>query len=349
MEKILTPIICDFGSQNTKIGFSGYDKPKYNISSSVRSIFPITRGNVTNWDTMEKLYDQTFRTLFNNRIDLNNINRPVLITKQPLSNRKQDEKITQIMFEKYKVSHFYLANQSTLALYASGRTSGVVVDIGHGVTSIVPIYDGYVMSKNIIKHNYGGIDITSKMTELLNNKGFLLSNDSYENIKKKTCYIAPNFEEKLILSEINDSNENYELLDGSTITIGSDRFVAPEILFKPSLFGLENDGIHQSIYNSINNCDIDLRKDLYNNILLTGGTSLIPNIQKRVTNELKNILQTNNNFNIDPNVFTTPECEYASWLGGSIITSLDSFNQMWITKQEYDDFGPSIVHNKCFL
>lgn len=138
--------------------------------------------------------------------------------------------------------------------------------------------------------------------------------------------------------------KSYELPDGQIINIGSERFRAPEVLFQPSFIGSELKGVHEQLYSSINKCDIDIRKELYNNTLLSGGTTMYPGITERLTKELKLLVPTA----MSVRIIAPPERKYSVWIGGSILASLSSFNSMWITKQEYDETGAQIVHRKCF-
>merc|ERR1712097_219483 len=125
---------------------------------------------------------------------------------------------------------------------------------------------------------------------------------------------------------------SYELPDGQVITIGNERFRCPEALFQPSFLGMEACGIHETTYNSIMKCDVDIRKDLYANTVMSGGTTMYPGIADRMQKKIT----------------APPERKYSVWIGGSILASLSTFQQMWISKQEYDECGPSIVHRKCF-
>eukprot|EP00478_Filoreta_tenera_P001859 GABV01001900.1.p1 GENE.GABV01001900.1~~GABV01001900.1.p1 ORF type:complete len:145 (-),score=39.56 GABV01001900.1:252-686(-) len=138
--------------------------------------------------------------------------------------------------------------------------------------------------------------------------------------------------------------KNYELPDGQVITVGNERFRCPEVLFQPSLIGLEQDGIHKLAYESIMKCDVDIRRDLYGNSVLSGGTTMFPGIAERVHKELTHLAPAS----IKVKIVAPPERKYSVWIGGSILASLSTFQQMWITKQEYDESGPSIVHRKCF-
>ena len=138
--------------------------------------------------------------------------------------------------------------------------------------------------------------------------------------------------------------KSYELPDGQVITIGNERFRCPEALFQPSFLGLEAAGIHETTYNSIMKCDLDIRKDLYGNIVMSGGSTMYPGISDRMQKEITALAPSS----MKVKIVAPPERKYSVWIGGSILASLSTFQQMWISKQEYDEAGPSIVHRKCF-
>jgi len=145
-------------------------------------------------------------------------------------------------------------------------------------------------------------------------------------------------------TESSDSEKTYELPDGNIITVGSERFRCPEVLFQPSLVGKEASGVHDTSFQSIMKCDVDIRKDLYSNVVLSGGTTMFGGIGERMTKELTALAPST----MKIKVVAPPERKYSVWIGGSILSSLSTFQQMWISKSEYDDAGPTIVHRKCF-
>lgn len=151
-------------------------------------------------------------------------------------------------------------------------------------------------------------------------------------------------EEKIYKTKAN-KDQPFELPDGNVITIGSQRIRCPELLFKPqTLGGREIPGIHELTFQSIMKCDIDVRKDLYSNIVLSGGTTMYEGLPERLSKEVVNLAPST----MKIKVVAPPERKFSVWIGGSILSSLSTFQTMWINKAEYEDAGPQIVHRKCF-
>jgi actin len=309
--------------------------------------YPIEHGIVEDWDDMEKIWEHTF----SNELRVSPEEHNVMLTEAPLNPKVNREKMTQIMFETFNVPGLYIAIQAVLSLYSAGKFTGIVNDSGDGVTHLVPIFDGYALPHSILRINLAGRDLTDHLVKILSERGLHLTTSAereiVKDLKEKTCYVALDFEQELADSKTGAAKEmNYEMPDGSVITIGSERFRCPEVLFKPSLMGREFGGIHEQTYQSIMKSDVDVRKDLYQNIVLSGGTTLFPGLPERLTKEVQKLAPQNISNKVK--VIAVPERKYCVWIGGSILSSISTFSCMWITKEEYQESGPQVVHRKCF-
>ena len=366
------PLVWDNGTGLSKTGYAGEDQPrsviptligypKYqsimsdvdhyvreyyvgeeamNLRGVLKLIYPIEHGIVKDWDAMEKIWHYTFH----NDLRVNPSEHPVILTEAPMSPVANREKMAEILFETFNVPAMYVSMQAVLSLYASGRTSGLVVDAGDGVVHIVPIYEGFAISHAINRIHIAGREITEYLRRLLRTRGRALTSTAEKeivrDIKERLCYVALDPEKELKLAEkVSGMEKQYTLPDGETLTIGPERFLAPEAFFNPSSIGKEETPLDEAVYSVVQLCDIDLRKELYQNIVLSGGSTMFPGLKERLQKELSELVPEN----VEVRIVAPPERRYSVWIGGSILSSLKTFQRLWVTRKEYQEQGPGVI------
>ena len=368
-------IIVDAGSGVTKAGFSGEDGPR-SVFSSVVGIpkmpgllvgmeqkeryvgeealskleimnfnHPIQKGEIVDWDKFETM----MHYLFYSELQVVPEEISILITESPLNPKENRAKLAQVLFETFNVERIHIANSSMLGLYSYGKTSGIVLDSGYGITSCVPVYEGYPLPHASVKMKFGGENLSDMLLTMIQNqihqsykgvKGRLLA----DSIKEKNGYVTKNLEkEEKNFSDDMGKEIEYTLPDNSKIKLGPELFKHSEPIFRP-----HNDEylpIINFISESISKCDPDILEEIQENICLVGGTTLITGYAERLKNELSEKLG-NPTFTLN----YSPERQFSNWIGGSIISSLNNFNYMWVTKQNNDEIGNSLesVESKCF-
>ncbi|KAF2458648.1 alpha-centractin [Lineolata rhizophorae] len=370
------PIVLDNGSGTIRAGFAGQDVPKCFFPSfvgrpkHVRALagalegdvfigpraqelrgllkinYPLEHGIVTDWEDMERIWQY----VYSEELKTVSEEHPVLLTEPPLNPRQNRDIAAQILFETFNIPAMYTSIQAVLSLYASGRTTGIVLDSGDGVSHAVPVFEGFAMPNSIRRIDVAGRDVTEHLQTLLRKSGYVFHTSAEKEvvrmIKEKTGYVAldPTKEEKEWASTsrgMENKMVEYTLPDGNRLKIGPERFRAPEILFNPELIGLEYPGIHQIVVDAINRTDMDLRKSLFGSIVLSGGSTLTKGFGDRLLHEVQRLAVRDMRIKI----FAPPERKYTTWAGGSILAGLSTFKKMWVEKEEWQE-NPDIIHTK---
>lgn len=365
-------IVLDNGSGMVKAGFSGDDAPRCVFPSLVgvprhdRAMlgaapketfvgddalmkkgvltlrYPVEHGVITSWEDMERVWNHTFYSELRAAPEEHH----VLLTEAPMNPRANRERMAQSMFETFGVPGVHVSVQAVLSLYSAGRTTGTVLDMGDGVSHTVPVYEGYQMPHAVQRIDLAGRDLTEFMGRLLMQEGRTFVGSAgaelVRSIKEGCCIVGASSEEALgggcPLKE-------FELPDGEVMQVGSSRMRCPEALFNPcQLMGRDIMGIHELVHTTINRCDIDVRRELYDNIVLSGGTTMFNGLRQRLVTELQRLCPPT----ITPKVIAPEERKYSVWIGGSILSSLTTFQNQWVTKRDYDENGPGIINAKCF-
>ncbi|XP_052769610.1 actin-3-like isoform X1 [Mya arenaria] len=377
VDEDVQPIVMDMGTGVMRAGFAGDDAPRVVFTSVLGSPkhdvvmrnmvdpnkpteflgefalmergllslrYPMEHGIVTDWDDMEKIWHHTFY----NELRVAPEEHPVLLTEPPLNPRSNREKMIEVMFEKFHVPSAYVSMQSVLPLYASGRHGGVVVDVGDGVTHITPHMGVYAWRHANTRNHLAGRSVTNYLARLLTERGHYFHTSAelevVREIKEQLGYVAEDYQaEMTTAATFSKLEKQYELPDGTSITLGNERFRCAEAIFNPSLVGMEGAGLAKDLYGSLQATDMNSRKHFYANIILSGGSTMFPGFSERLSKEMKALVPSS----CKVAVIAAPERKYSVWIGGSILASLSTFAQQWITKAEYDEEGPTIGHRKC--
>ena len=371
-------VVMVLGSSSIQAGFAGSDAPSY-VQPSVVGIqketvesmmvgvtmdlkycgecalqncetvnltHPIERGVVKNWGTFETLITDVF---YNNlRLTPDECN--LLVAEPPLNPRENRERLCQLFFETYNVPQFRLEIDGLLSLYSIGGITGLSVSSGGGVTSVLPVYEGYVIRSAMKRLDIGGSDVTEYLTRLLTEGGYYFRTSTdreiVRRIKESLAYVSYNFNQDMATyyaQWVPEMEKMYELPDGNIITISDQLFRCTECLFQPlTQMGRDHIGIHQLIHNSIKECDIDVRRDIYPNIMLTGGNTMLPGFSERIQKEIINLAPPKSKIRL----ISPPERKYSVWIGGSVLANVSLRADTSISKQQYDEIGPTVINTR---
>merc|ERR1712228_325665 len=262
---------------------------------------------------------------------------------------KQSEKIAQICFEKYNLNALFLATDALCALYASGGNTGLSISSGHGATSVVPIYEGYIIKDAAQKLEYGGGDVSNYLKDKLNLHGLFRSkiseNKFADSLKQKLGYVATDY----LMEKQHTMFERivYRLPDGSEIEVGQERFECAESLFSGHINGYNaNRSIADLVNTALSKSGDDIKQVLFENIVCSGGNTMIKGFDDRLKKEVDANAPENSGWKT--RIFGLVDRKLSCWIGGSIMASLSHMDQLWITKKEFQDIGPSIINQRSF-
>uniref|UniRef100_H2ZH18 Actin-like protein 6B n=1 Tax=Ciona savignyi TaxID=51511 RepID=H2ZH18_CIOSA len=352
-----------------------FPKKNTNISSAMLD------GMINDWDLFEEVLNHTYKRYIRSDPELH----PVLMSEPAWNERSKREKSSEIMFEKYNVPAFFLCKSPVLSAFANGRSTGVVLDSGATHTSAVAVHDGYVLQQRIVKSPLGGDFVLMQCREMLQSLNidvvphYMVA--SKEEVKPEA---PPKWEKKKNLPEVTESwrkyminhtlydfvvnvlqvadSENFEqehanmpkvpycFPNGYNREFGVERMSVVENLFNPARIrgAAPNSmlGVPHVVSSCINMCDVDIRPGLYSSVIVTGGNTLLQGFTERLSNELAS--KTPPSMKLKINACTSSlERKFSPWIGGSILASLGTFQQMWISKLEYEEAGKSCVDRKC--
>ncbi|CAL8466914.1 g6450 [Coccomyxa elongata] len=378
-------IVCDNGTGFVKCGFAGDVSPRAVFPCIVghplngqpqpgKQVFvghdctarrhdldinyPISNGLVQSWEDMQHVWDHTFENIL--RIDSHaRAESRILLTEPPLNPLSNRQRLMETMFETYNFAGAQIQIQAVLTLYAQGLVTGLVVDIGDGVTHIIPVIEGCSFPHLTRRLNVAGRDVTARLVDLLQRRGYALNRsadfDTARALKERLCYVSADCKRELQLArETTCQQQSYTLPDGRTIRLASERFMAPEALFNPSLLDMESPGIAEQVFQCIQDMDVDNRMSLYQHIVLSGGSTMLPGLTTRLERDiralyLQHVLKGNKDglrkFKLK--IDNPPLREHIVFSGGSILADImANSDEFWVTRQEWQE-DPHRALKKC--
>eukprot|EP00295_Goniomonas_pacifica_P020737 CAMPEP_0175858556 /NCGR_PEP_ID=MMETSP0107_2-20121207/29730_1 /TAXON_ID=195067 ORGANISM="Goniomonas pacifica, Strain CCMP1869" /NCGR_SAMPLE_ID=MMETSP0107_2 /ASSEMBLY_ACC=CAM_ASM_000203 /LENGTH=411 /DNA_ID=CAMNT_0017175007 /DNA_START=9 /DNA_END=1244 /DNA_ORIENTATION=- len=337
--------------------------------------YPVREGMVDNWDHMERFWQRCiFKYLRCEPED-----HVFVLTEPPLNAPENREYTAEIMFETFNVSGLYIAVQAVLALAASwtakkskDRTlTGTVVDSGDGVTHTIPVAEGYVIGSSIKSMPIAGRCLSQFVQQLLRERGENIpAADSLEvakRIKETYSYVCPDIVNEYRKYDTDPATwirkfqgKEPRTKAPYTVDVAYERFLAPEIFFNPEMYSSDFlTPLHVLIDQTIQNCPIDCRRGLYRKIVLSGGSTMFKDFDKRLQQEVKRIVKKRVSANeaatgqtsqpIEVAVLSHAMQRYAVWFGGSMLASTPEFGSVIHTKAAYEEYGPGICRHSGVL
>lgn len=318
-----------------------------NATSALRSggavtvKYPIEHGVVKHWDEMEHVFNRCFEDMQRDPTELS-----IVMTVPAYNPPACTERLIQTMFESFEVERFATVPQGLCALYASGRTTGVVLDSGDGITTVTPVFDSFPIDSATNRINVGGGHVTQHFKRVMYERGYNFSNVAdvfaLAEMKENLGCVSGNYQVDLERDDYDE--DDYELPDGTNVRVGKERFRCTEILFNPSIVQDEHLGMGELVANAVKACGIDTRREISSNIVLSGGNTLFPGFASRLQDE---VAQQFPGMFGSVHVIDAPDRKYNVWSGASVLAAMPSFEPYFITRDVYDDVGPSVVHG-CY-
>jgi actin-related protein len=354
-------VVIDFGSGFTKAGFAGNDaptivfptiigKPKGKggpgeilvgeaalTAADAALKRPIVRG-VFSFEDLPPVSAFVFQSL-----GVKPENSTVLVARPPGMPAKGLEQLARHFFDQLHVVALAIVSSSTLALLSTGRVTGLVAEVGYGITNVVPIFESFGIEHARITSELGGSDVDSTLRGLLKKIG-MSENDhaAVMEVKEQLCFVKRKEAEVEAVA--------YELPSGQKLSIGQERVAAPELIFDPSLVGKESAGLADAIAQSITRCDHFLREELMPNIVVSGGSSMFPGLAERVEADVsEKLIAGGVAAGGKITVIAAPERKYGVWIGGSIFASTPVFPVFLIKKVDLESQGQKIFRQRSFM
>ncbi|XP_049885324.1 actin-like isoform X2 [Pectinophora gossypiella] len=302
---------------------------------------PVVNGKIVQWDNMERIWHH----IFYRELKAAPEDRAVLLCLSPGAPIEEKIKCCQVFFEALNVPALCMQSTSVLALYGSGFTTGITIDLGWDSTDINPAYEGGLIHYAQMSTNYAGEQICKFYRESLASRGIDLGCDANEII------------DAVMMNEMNISIDcsmprrpvRKYAVDPRTkqkTDVTDETFMVSEMFFQPDLVMGYDTGympLHKAFLMASQKCDMDIRDELNNAVVLCGGLSMIPGLAERFRVELTDLVEK------PVTVLTSDESYVVSWMGGATFAGIPEAQRMWVTRQQFQEYGARVVKNRMMF
>lgn len=294
---------------------------------------------------MQDIFDKAIA-----KLEVNSDECSVLIAESPINPRYLRERLSEIMFEYFEVPALCVQDTSVLSLLSTGFTTGTVVESGDSSTYTSVVYEGKLLKEAIPKTFYAGRSLTNFLAKLMSKRKDKAPSDLPVNyakaLKEKLVFVSEDYDADLKLAKSTDFYERmYTLPDGESIIINEERLLCGEGLFSPDMYGCDCPGIHLQVHRTLELVDAHVRKLACRNIVLSGGNTMFSGLAMRLQIEMNKLFPSN----LGVKVLETPSSErhYAAWVGGSVVASLDSMQNKWVSRHDFLEHGPQVINQRA--
>lgn len=384
-------VVLDYGSQTFRGGlafnFPSEDEPRVcmptavtvqqpvastsapeQASPSTATHRPVVKGQIANMDQLEALIHHC---LYPRMGWVYGGEGCVVLCEPLLTPRADRELLAQLMFEVFNVAGMFSQDHAVLSLYAVGKVSGSVVDIGHGKVDVATVGDGQLVSASVRRLPMAGEELDGLLADLLRKRGLELTAAQAEALKEQCMQVADSAQEFDRLSSSaaagaagqsggsgdapgGDSktleHKAYKLPDGQEVTVGAEGLLLGESLFRPELGGASSPGLSECLMDSVQTqYEGSFRRPALENMLVCGGGSGAANLAQRLLKDVRSLAHPS----LQPALCAIPEympkhaCKHAAWIGGAVLGKVVLSQNQFVTKWDYEEAGPSVVHRRC--
>jgi actin-related protein len=331
---------------------------------------PFQGGIVNNWADAERLW----ANIIFSELRIIPENHCFVMTQPATTPEDQKEKLLELMMETFNAHSLYLGAAPVFSLYSYGLTTGLVVDSGLDSTTVVPVHEGYALGRHVTTSPVAGRQLTQYLAQLMKRRGYTFGTpvelDLINTVKEDYCFVRNPFRNDDFASSLNNGDQlakHFLLPDGQAIPIDEQRHECVEALFDFSILGesynpyyhMTTDhgdqyspsirkGLSWLAFTAINHCEPVLRAQLYNSIVLAGGSTSFQGTQGRLLDEVRQCYrETHPNEGIIPiSVQDMAARQYAAWIGGVMLSRTPMFHHLTVSRAEYAEHGHRIIHCK---